>query len=79
MGRDLYIACKDCKEKMWVGQNKRFYDNTQIIEFLDKHPNHNLVYMSDYNENIGLIQGYKSVNIDFNFSYKGITNEIYKF
>lgn len=65
MGRDLYIACQECEEKMWIGQNKRFYDNTQIIDFLDKHTNHNLIYMSDYNPNINKIKKYKRVEIDF--------------
>ncbi len=64
MSRDLYFACKDCKEKMWVGQKKRFYDQEQIIDFLDKHDNHSLVYTTDYT-NVSDIGEYKEVDIVF--------------
>lgn len=44
-----YIHCKDCNEKLWVGQNDYVYTGDEEVmdclgEFLVKHEAHTLYY-----------------------------------
>ena len=54
MSKTMDIACHDCKEQYWCGQDfgrdtERFYNADKLRRFLTKHIGHKLEYNIDGN------------------------------